>query len=193
MNLPLSFQVETLPSKKIGSPGIGEITLPQFKDLTANEQEFIEQHSQHIPNLKREAARMAQTIAPVLGVTILTAYNGLLQRDYDLLANHLDQVLTIEELTAQVVRQRPVVVATAMLKLRWPIQLEKELETADELRREQICQRLEKLKEWTITDTGDGRKIHPALVFELNAFAAAESNGGEMVSAPPTEDDVKKS
>lgn len=176
----LPFQID-FPLVTIGNPEIGEMQLFQFKDLTPKERVFVQSQLEGLPNLKHIAARMAEPIAQQLGCSIVTVYNGLLVSDTELLGNYVNELLEFERHTDQVVRLRPLVMALAMLKLRY----------CQTLKAQGDLRTIAHVERWELADLEDCDKIHPGLVQALVAFAHQEEAGIEAPK-PITEAEVKK-
>lgn len=167
--MTLPFQTE--PRQEIvtlGSPEFGQRSLPKFKMLTLNEHLFIREQTKHLPNLRKEAVRIAQSIKVQSGYSLKTAFDALVNSDPDgLLDDYFDSVIEFQDLLESSYPEKSRILATAMLRFRGGE------------------------PDWNLEDTGNHTKIHPALVEEIVAFAHREENGWAEPQ-PTTEEDLEK-
>lgn len=164
----LPFKNDPKPKETIliGNADIGQLDIPKYGQLTPNEYIFIEKHTAHLPNIKKEAAILAQSLSAATGISPMQVFEALSENNLELLQNHLAEVMSFNDLYAKENAGRKIVEATCILKFRV-------------------------LRDWEIEDTLNG-DLHPLLIEELAQFLKKEQSGWETPKLM-TEEDLGKS
>jgi hypothetical protein len=163
--LKLPFKTE--PQKEfivVGDRIIGELEIPKYGDLTANERIYIKQAG--LTDLRKAAVNLAKIIAAKSDISVIGVYSALTSGDAETLKAHLSEFVDFQELMEENAKRRDLVLATCIIKFRL-------------------------LPEWEIQDTQDGEKIKPLLVSALADFAKKEESGwAEIDVSETTEEDL---
>lgn len=171
MKLPYLTTPAATEKVQIGNEKIGVLELSKLGDFSPNERKWLKDNTKHIPNLRKEAVRMAREIGEEIGQPTLDVYNALTSGDTEYLATHLEKIMEFQDQMEVVTEQRSLFLATMILKFRV-------------------------VADWTIEDTGNADVIRPELVKEVALFAAKEENGWAteaQTAEPTTEADLGKS
>ena len=172
--LPFLVPPKAEPVKEtVGNEEIGVLELPRINDLSPSDRLFIRQASKDLPNLQREAVRIAKSIkaqrptkqeqdaegnAIAVEMGLAEIYSALIASDTETLGEFLSEILDYQDVLQRLIDERPVIMATAMLK------------------------RID--SEWALEDT---MQLDSKLVSELNQFALKEENGWEEKPATEAE------
>lgn len=159
--LPFVVAPQPYELAEVGSNRTGKLQIKKLGSLSPNEQRYIKQLSKDLPDLKRDAVRLAQRIAKEQGFSAVDVHSALIQGNAELLSDYLDEVLEFQEAINRVAEQREQFLATAILKFRVD-------------------------GEWEPEHTGDANLIHPDLVREIALFATREENGWAEEAPPET-------
>ncbi|MBD2095643.1 hypothetical protein H6F90_10800 [Trichocoleus sp. FACHB-591] len=164
----------------VGNEEIGTLELPRVNDLSPSDRLFIRQASKDLPNLQREAVKIAKSIkaqrptkieqdpdvegnaiAAELGLHEI--YSALITSDTETLGEFLGEILDYQDVLERLIDERPLIMATAMLRRVEP--------------------------NWTLEDTTTS--VSSKLVSELNQFGLKEENGWKTpdASAEPLTDE----
>ena len=152
--LPFVTEPKAVETVRVGNSEIGEIEIAKLEDLSPNERTFLREQCKSLPDLKREAVKLAQVIATQINLTVVEVYSALTNGDTETLANHLGEVIDFQEKMEFVAESRQTILATLILRFR-----------------------VMKGSEWTLEDTGNADLIHPELVTAIAQFAAKEESG----------------
>ncbi|MEP0873359.1 hypothetical protein NDA01_26725 [Trichocoleus desertorum AS-A10] len=176
----------------VGNEEIGTLELPRINDLSPSDRLFIREHSKNLPNLQREAVKIAKSIkaqrptrqVPQVaeetdeesGVVVAQSlvettvelglheiYSALIASDTETLGEFLGEILDYQDVLERLIDERPLIMATAMLRRIEP--------------------------NWTLEDTTTS--VSSKLVSELNQFGLKEENGWKTpdASAEPLTDE----
>nr|WP_290224238.1 hypothetical protein [Trichocoleus desertorum] len=175
--LPFVIAPKAEPIKEtVGNEEIGTLELPRINDLSPSDRLFIRQASKDLPNLQREAVKIAKSIKaqrptkevfqdpeatepqPPVEMGLAEIYSALISSDTELLGEFLGEILDYQDVLQRLIDERPVIMATAMLK------------------------RID--SEWTLEDT---MQLDSKLVSELNQFALKEESGWDEKPATEVE------
>ena len=177
MAKPLPFVVTPQPYElvEVGNDTCGKLAIKKIGSLAPNEQEFIKRLSADLPDLKRDAVRLAQRIAKEQSFSAVDVHSALIQGNTELLSDYLEEVLDFQAAINLVANQREQILATCILRFRVD-------------------------PEWELADTGNADLISPELVREVALFATREENGWVTEEETPpeteqplTEEDLGKS
>lgn len=168
---------QTYEEVEVGDPNCGVLHIKKRGSLAPNEQGYIKKltKERELPDLKREAVKLAQKIARDMGESVVDVHNALLAGDTAMLGDYLEDVIAFQDMMDFVSLERRQILATTMLKFRID-------------------------PEWTLDYSSDADIIHPDLVLALALFAANEENGWPAEeetppepATPPTDEDLGKS
>lgn len=164
MPKPLPFVVEpkTYEVATVGNETCGTLEIKKLGSLSPNEQRYIKELSKDLPDLKRDAVRLAQRIAKEQNYSTVEVHTALIQGQVEMLGDYLEEVLDFQEKIQSVAEQREQFLATAILRFRVD-------------------------SEWEMKHTGDADLIHPDLVREIAIFATNEEQGWPEELPPETE------
>ena len=167
----LKLPYKTAPGKAetvtVGNEITGQLEIPKFGDLSPNERLFIK--SQNIPDLRKMGVNLARETAAKSGVPILEVYSALTNGDAQRLGEYLEDFIHFQEQMECISRQKTIVMATAVIKMR-------------------LC------PEWTIEASEDPQQIHPQLLNEVAEFARREESGwDDSPQVELTEEDLGNS
>jgi siderophore synthetase component len=170
--LPFITKPQGTEKYNVGNAIIGELAIPKLGDLSINERRYLKQVTAELPDLRKEAVKMAKVIADDMEANLLDVYNALTAGDTYYLSNHLGEVIEFQDKMDLVSSQRQMHLATMIIKFR--------IEPA-----------------WETENTGNADLIHPDLVKEIAQFASKEENGWIVAKPeeeePTTEEDLGKS
>lgn len=159
LELPYSSKPKAVEVVEIGNEEIGVLQMKKLGGLSLNEHQFVQQHTEHLPNIQVEAVRIATRIHEDsliddsdISVSLLTAYNALMKGKAGDIPNNLEDLLNFQETIAKVGIERQRVLATAVIAFRL-------------------------VPGWTLEHTGDAELIHPVLSNLVAEFAANEESG----------------
>jgi hypothetical protein len=177
--LPFVIAPKAEPIKvTVGNEEIGVLELPRINDLSPSDRLYIREASKDLPNLQRQAVRIAKEIkaqrptregvdsegnAIATEMGLAEIYSALIASDTELLGEFLSEILDYQDVLQRLIDERPAIMATAMLK------------------------RIE--SDWTLEDTMTS--VSSKLLSEINQFALKEENGWEekpAVEAEPLTD-----
>lgn len=167
--LPFVTEPQAFELVTVGTPAIGELSIAKLQDLSPNERKYLREQSKSLPDLKREAVKLAQVIAAQIDKTVVEVYTALTNGNTVLLADHLGEVIDFQEKMELVAEARSLLLATLILRFRV-------MKDAEE--------------PWELEDTGNADVIHPELVSAIAQFAAKEEAGWpESVVQPELTDE----
>lgn len=167
--LPFITAPKAFESVEVGSANCGVLAIKKLKGLSVNERKYLKELTKDLPDLRKEAVRMAKTIAAEMGTKLVEVYSALTAGDTEYLSDHLEAVLEFQDKMEQVTEQRIPALATTIIKFR--------IDPA-----------------WAIEDTGNADTIHPELVAAIAEFASNEESGwAQPEAAEVTEEDLGNS
>jgi hypothetical protein len=167
VKLPFDVEPKAQPiQERVGNEDIGILKLPRINDLSPADRLFIRNTSKTMPNIQREAVKMAKAIAASAGMKLVEAYEALVGGDTEVLGEYLEEILAFQDLVEEVSAQRPQIMATAMLRRVVP--------------------------DWTLEQT---QTLSSGLIQSLAEFANKEEHGWEVATEaaePVSEETLKK-
>lgn len=135
----------------VGSSEIGELEIKKLYDLTPNERLFIKEYVGNV-DIRVEAAKISKAIAAKCGLSVLEVFNALSTANYEILVDHLEEVVEFEKQSREASERRYIATVTAIIKYR----------LADS---------------WTIEDTQNPVDLPPRLKQAIYKFASSEEMG----------------
>lgn len=160
--LPFVVAPQPVELVDVGNEQVGTLQIKKLGSLSRNEQGYLKELSKTLPDLKRDAVKLAQRIAKEQGFSAVDVHSALIQGNTELLSDYLDEVLEFQDKINAVAEAREQFLATTILKFRVDA-------------------------EWELEHTGDADLIHPDLVREIASFAVREENGWTEEAPPETE------
>ena len=168
MSAKLPFVSQPTPETVIvGDKLSGTLEIRKLGDLTPNERIYIKEQTKHLPDLRTEAVRVAKAIALATKKPLLEVYTALTSSDTISLSENLEELLKFQELMEVSGRERPLTMATAIIRYRVN-------------------------REWTLADTTELMDTSPRLVAHVAEFAQKEESGWTTEVEPVTEEALKK-
>lgn len=158
---------KSFESVEIGTEEIGILSIKKLGGLSINERKYLRTLTKDLPDLRREAVRMAKKIVASSGDRLIDVYNALTVSDTNFLSEYLEEVLEFQRLMEEVSEARQSALATTLLKFRID-------------------------PSWTEEKTGDPELIRLDLVALIAEFAQNEENGWRQPEPEPTEEQAEE-
>lgn len=116
--LPFKTAPKSFERVVVGNAEVGEIELPKMYGLSVNEELFIKKEMKGLPDLQEVAISTAKKISAQMGVPLFEVYTALNTSNTDVLAEHIGEMIGLQNLANDTALHRKLAMVTAVLKYR---------------------------------------------------------------------------